>query len=95
MNSLDMTHNCLNVFSLFYLTFIFQCMRCEPSVTAKCGRPSVPPEAQIYMKSIETDRFDNKEKVLVQCKKFEFPPFPNNLECIKGRWKGKPPRCGQ
>ena len=62
----------LIVFSLIYLIFISQCMRCEPSVTAKCGRPSVPPKAQNWLICPEKSRFDHKGKVSIMCKKDEF-----------------------
>ena len=83
------------VFLLLYLTFITQCVRCEPSVTAMCDRPSVPPKARYFSQSINRRRFDNKEKVLIKCQQNEFPFIEHELVCNNGRWKGDTPLCGQ
>ncbi|CAG2168108.1 unnamed protein product [Oppiella nova] len=56
----------------------------QPPVTGRCARPGLPPKAQLWLISPERSRFDNKEKVLVHCKKDEFPQFKQELECRNG-----------
>ena len=86
------------VFSLFYLYLICQCVRSETLVTAKCSRPSVPSNAYIHSIPMENNNFDDKQKITIMCESHEDDGFlltGHELECNKGRWKGKPPRCGQ
>ena len=88
-------HKCLlHLFSILTVNLVSLCFG-EPPVTGRCARPGLPSKAQLWLISPERSRFDNKEKVLVHCKKDEFPQFKQELECRNGRWVGDTARCGE
>jgi hypothetical protein len=60
-------------------------------VTGRCGRPGLPPKAELkaILVSSERDRFDNNDKVFVICDKNEFPHHKQEKYCKNGQWIGK------
>ncbi|CAG2171657.1 unnamed protein product [Oppiella nova] len=56
----------------------------DPTVSGRCGPPGLPPKAKLQHISPERISFDNNEKVVISCKKDEFPQFNQELECRNG-----------
>ena len=63
-------------------------------VTARCGRPNLPPKAKIQDIS-ERYRFDSNEKITVICERNQFPHHKQKRVCKNGRWTGNKARCGK
>ncbi len=82
-------------FVLQFLLYFIILIKCELQVTGRCGKPGLPPQASLWLITPERSRFDNKEKVLISCKKDEFPVHRQERECRNGKWFGNVARCGK
>jgi hypothetical protein len=91
-----MTYNILLIFRIItcFISSSVLFINCDVLVTGRCGKPGLPPEANLREVSRERIRFDNNESVFVICKKNEFPHHEQERYCKNGRWTGKKARCG-
>ena len=63
-------------------------------MTARCGRPNLPPKAQLLHIS-QRNRFDSNEKITVNCEENQFSHHKQERVCKNGYWTGKKARCGK